>query len=242
VSDAAPTVAALVEARLRTTRPVIVGIAGGVAVGKTWLANDVHDALAARPVEVVATDGFLLPNAELTRRGLVARKGFPESYDVDRLRDFLRAVRGGQFPQRVPTYSHATYDVTGEERTIDTVDVLIIEGVNVLGAAADLLDLGVYLDADEHDLETWFRRRFVALCDAARDDPTSFYRPFAAMDPADVDAVATQVCRDINLVNLRDHIAPTRARATCVITKGPDHEMVEVTVRDDDAAGPTARS
>jgi len=236
-------VAALVEARLLTTRPVIVGIAGGVAVGKTWLANDVHDALAARRVEVVATDGFLLPNAELTRRGLVARKGFPETYDVDRLRDFLEAVRRRQFPQRVPAYSHATYDVSREDRTIDTVDVLVIEGVNVLGAAADLLDLGVYLDADEQDLETWFRRRFVALCVAARDDPTSFYRSFAAMDPADVDAVATRVWRDLNLVNLRDHIAPTRAWATCVIVKGPDHEMVELTVRDDDtAAGPMGRS
>ncbi len=235
-------VADLVEARLRTTRPVIVGIAGGVAVGKTWLANDVHDTLGAWPVAVVATDGFLLPNAELSRRGLVARKGFPETYDVERLRDFLLAVRRRQFPQRVPTYSHVTYDVS-DERTIDSVDVLIIEGVNALGAAADLLDVGVYLDADEQDLETWYRRRFVALCDAARDDPTSFYRSFAAMDPADIDALAARVCRAVNLVNLRDHIVPTRAHAACVIVKGPDHEMLDVTVRDDDpAAGPTARS
>lgn len=242
MSDAPHVVCEFVEARLGMTRPVIVGIAGGVAVGKTWLANDVRDALAAWRVEVVATDGFLFPNAELARRGSLVRKGFPETYDVDGLRAFLVGVRDGQFPQRVPAYSHAMYDVSGE-RTVDALDVLIIEGVNVLGAAADLLDVGIYLDADEQHLETWFRQRFRALCDAARDDPTSFYRSFAAMDPADLDALATRVCRDINLVNLRDHIAATREQATCVIVKGSAHEVLEVVVRDDGGAtGPSPRS
>lgn len=240
--DATEVVRALVDARLPATRHMILGIAGGVAVGKTRLADDVHDALAAR-VEVVATDGFLFPNAELSRRGLLDRKGFPETYDVDALRRFLTAVRAGHFPQRVPQYTHETYDVSAEERTIDPVDVLIIEGVNVLSAAADLLDVGVYLDTDEEHLETWFRERFVGFCAEGRDDPTSFYRSFAGMDPADIEALATRVCRDVNEVNLREHIAPSRDLATCVITKGPDHQVLAVTTRDDDAiAGPSTRS
>jgi type I pantothenate kinase len=242
VIDATEVVRALVDARLPAPRPVILGIAGGVAVGKTRLADDVHDALAVR-AEVVATDGFLFPNAELSRRGLVARKGFPETYNVDGLRRFLTAVHAGRFPQRVPQYTHETYDVSAEERTINTVDVLIVEGVNVLSAAADLLDVGVYLDTDEEHLETWFRERFVGFCAEGRDDPTSFYRSFAGMDPADIEALATRVCRDVNEVNLREHIAPSRDLATCVITKGPDHQVLTVTTRDDDAiAGPSTGS
>ena len=236
-------VRALVQARLPSPRPLLVGIAGGVAAGKTRLADAIRDALTEIRVDVVATDGFLYPNAELTRRGLLSQKGFPETYDDDRLRRFLAAVRAGELPQAVPSYSHDTYDVSDSTREIGPLDVLIIEGVNVLATASDLLDVGVYLDAAEADLEAWFGDRFVALCAAGRDDPTSFYRAFATLDPDAVAALATQVWRDVNQVNLRQHIAPSRDLATCVIEIGADHEVLRVTMRDDAAtAGPSARS
>jgi type I pantothenate kinase len=243
VTAAADVVGRLVQARLPAARPVVVGIAGGVASGKSRLADEVPDALPAVRAAVISTDGFLYPNVELTRRGLQARKGFPETYDTDRLRSFLAAVRAGDLPQTVPTYSHLIYDVADALRVVDPVDVVVIEGVNVLAAVADLLDVGVYLDAAEEDLERWFRDRFVALCAAGRDDPTSFYRAFADLDPDAVNALAAHVWRDVNLVNLRDHIAPSRDAATCVIELGPDHQVRSVMVRDDDAAaGRPARS
>jgi len=243
VSDAADVVRTLVQARLPASHPVVVGIAGGVAAGKTRLADDVRDALAGLRVEVVATDGFLFPNAELARRGLGSRKGFPETYDVDRLRGFLQAVRAGELPQAVPSYSHDTYDVSDTARVVEPLDVLIIEGVNVLTTVADLLDVGVYLDAAEADLEGWYRDRFLTLCAAGRDDPTSFYRAFADLDAEAVAALATRVSRDVNQVNLREHIAPSRDHATCVILKAPDHTVLRVTMRDDDAtSGPSTRS
>jgi type I pantothenate kinase len=234
MTDASDAVRALVAARLPAARPVVVGIAGGVASGKTRLADDVRDALPGPRVEVVAADGFLYPNAELARRGLLARKGFPETYDTDRLRGFLAAVRAGKLPQTVPTYSHVTYDVTDTARTVPPLDVVIIEGITVLTAAADLLDVGVYLDAAERDLEAWYRDRFVALWAAGRDDPASFYRAFADLDRDAVETLATRVCRDLNQVNLREHIVPSRDLATCVIVKGSDHQALQVTMRDDD--------
>jgi type I pantothenate kinase len=236
VTGAAEVVGRLVEARLPAARPVVVGVAGGVASGKSRLAAEVPDALPELRAEVVSTDGFLYPNVELARRGLQARKGFPETYDTDRLRAVLGAVRAGDLAQTVPTYSHEIYDVADAVRVVDVVDVLVVEGVNVLATVADLLDVGVYLDAAEEDLERWYRDRFVALSAAARDDPTSFYRVFAGLEPDAVNALAAQVWRDVNLVNLRDHIVPSRDAATCVIELGPDHEVRRVTVRDDDAA------
>ncbi len=241
--DAADVVRTLVQARLPAPHAVVVGIAGGVAAGKTRLADDVRDALTGLRVEVVATDGFLFPNAELARRTLGSRKGFPETYDADRLRGFLQAVRAGELPQAVPSYSHDTYDVSDTARVVEPLDVLIIEGVNVLTTVADLLDVGVYLDAAEADLEAWYRDRFVALCAAGRDDPTSFYRAFADLDPEAIAALATRVSRAVNQVNLREHIAPSRDLATCVIVKGADHALLRVTMRDDDATpGPSPRS
>jgi type I pantothenate kinase len=243
VTDAAAVVRTLVAARLPAARPLVLGIAGGVAAGKSRLADDVRVVLTGVRAEVVATDGFLYPNAELTRRGLLARKGFPETYDTDRLRGFLTAVRACEFPQTVPTYSHDTYDVRDAARTVEPLDVLIIEGINVLATAADLLDVGVYLDAADDDLEGWYRERFVTLWAAGRDDPTSFYRLLADLDSDAVEALATRVCRSVNQVNLRDHIAPSRDLATCVIVKGSDHRVLRVTMRDDDAtSGPSIRS
>ena len=233
MSDPTATLRALVDESRRV--PVVVGVAGGVAAGKTTLAGALRDAYPDRTVDVVATDGFLLPNAELGPRGLLARKGFPESYDVAALRAFLTAARAGGLPQRIPCYSHVVYDIDGD-RVVPAVEVLVVEGVNVLSAAADLLDLGVYLDAAEADLQTWFRDRFLELTAAAADDPHSFYRMFAGLDDAAVAGVADDVWRTVNLPNLRDHIAPSAARAGVVVHKGPDHAVRAVEVRDDGAA------
>jgi type I pantothenate kinase len=231
--NAAAAVGALVEARARPPAPVVVGIAGGVAAGKTVFAEAVRDGLSGR-AEVVATDGFLLPNSVLRARGLVDRKGFPESYDVAALREFLRAARAGDLPRRVPCYSHVSYDIDGD-REVSAVDVLIVEGVNVLGAAPDLVDVGVYLDVDETLLASWFRARLLALWAAGRGDPRSFYSSpvFAGLDEAAVGALADQVWRGVNLVNLREHIAPSRRHADLVIRLGPGHGVLDVATRDD---------
>jgi type I pantothenate kinase len=226
MSDVSRIVASLVEVPADATRPVLIGIAGGVAVGKSVAADEVRGELPGR-VDVVGTDGFLFPNGVLAQRGLVHRKGFPESYDVDALRSFLTAARAGALPRPVPCYSHVTYDVVGE-RLVAALDVLIVEGLNVLAAAADLLDVAVYLDASEEQLEAWYTARFLELVAEARDDPSSFYRTFADLDADQAAELANQVWRGVNLVNLRDHVAPSRARAGCVITKGAHHEVVAV--------------
>ena len=228
----ADAVRALVDATPRSAGPVVVGIAGGVASGKSVFAAELRDALGPASVDVVSTDGFLLPNDVLAQRGLIARKGFPESYDREALRAFLVAARAGRLPLRVPCYSHRIYDVDGD-REVSAVDVLVIEGVNVLAAAPDLLDVAVYVEVEEALLESWFRRRFLALSAAGRDDPASFYRSFASMDDEALARLADQVWREVNLVNLRDHIAPSRRHADLVITMGPDHAVLDVAVRDD---------
>jgi type I pantothenate kinase len=234
VTDAAAAVRELVDARRRASGPVVVvvGIAGAVAAGKSVLAEAVRDRLDGR-ADVVSTDGFLLPNSVLQRRGLVERKGFPESYDVDALRGFLRAAREGGLPRPVPCYSHRTYDVEGH-REVPAVDVLIVEGLNVLAAAPDLLDVGVYVDVDESLLAAWFRARLVDLWAAGRDDPTSFYASpiFAGLDEAAVGALADGVWRSVNLPNLREHIAPSGRLADLVITMGADHAVTRLETRD----------
>jgi uncharacterized protein (TIGR03083 family) len=212
-------------------RPTIVGIAGAVSVGKSTFAADVGTVLEARDlrVELVSTDGFLFPNATLVEHGLLARKGFPESYDVAALRAALDALRDGDRAVRIPVYSHEIYDVLrGGEHTIEAVDVVVLEGVNALGAAPDRLDVAVYLDASDDALEHWYVTRFVALVDAARHDPSSFYASMVDLPPDELEQLARSTWRTINLVNLREHIAVTRAFAHLVVVKGPDHEIVEV--------------
>ncbi len=226
MSEAARVVASVAGVRPDRPGPTVVGVAGAVSVGKSTLADELRHELPGR-VDVVSSDGFLFPNAVLAARGLIARKGFPESYDVGALRAFLSAARRDALPCSVPVYSHVTYDVEGE-RTVDPADVVIVEGLNVLGAAADLLDVGVYLDAAEEQLEAWYRRRFHELVAEAEHDPASFYRGFVGLDPAHVDRVADEVWNTVNLVNLREHVAPSQVLASCVITLGPDHEVLAV--------------
>jgi type I pantothenate kinase len=241
VTEAIGDLADLVSRGIHQEHPLVVGIAGGVAAGKSTLAEELAAALTGRgvAVEVVTTDDFLQPNAVLDARGLLWRKGFPETYDVDALRAFVDALRSGVPEVEIPVYSHDVYDVVpGVRRVLVASDVVIIEGVNALSALGGRLDLSIYVDVDEALLEQWFMDRFRMLCEAARDDPTSFYRMFVGRADHEVDAIAHQVWREVNLVNLRGHIAPSRARADRVVVKGPDHAVVTIRACEDEAGAP----
>jgi type I pantothenate kinase len=204
-----------------------------VAAGKSTLAAELAQALGADglAVEIVATDGFLMDNAALEARGILNRKGFPESYDVDALRAALAAIRGG--PAEFPGYSHVLYDVDPAlSRRLAPPDVLIVEGLALHeGAAALGLDLLIYLDAEEADLEGWFTERLIGLWRAAEHDPASFYARFRHMTEPEARAFAAQVWKMINLPNLREHIAGGRDLADVVVRKGADHEILEVISR-----------
>ena len=223
--------------------PFIVGLTGSVAVGKSTAARTLRALLACGPgaprVDIVATDGFLHPNADLERRGLLTRKGFPESYDVDHLVAFLAAVKAGEAEAEAPLYSHVLHDVVpGSVQTVRRPDVVVVEGVNVLWRFAsggrvvsDLLDFTVYLDAEETNLERWYVQRFLALCATVFQDPASHYHRYAGVGPDEAVAVARGIWASVNAVNLREHIRPTRERAHLILEKGPDHRVRRVRLR-----------
>jgi type I pantothenate kinase len=206
----------------------VVGIAGAVAVGKSTLAAALAEGLEARgrTVAVLATDGFLWPNAVLEARDLLARKGFPETYDLDRLQRVVDAARAGEPSLEVPVYSHERYDVLDEPVRLARPDVLVVEGVIALQRRFG--DLGIYLDAATEDVERWYVERFQDLVEASKDDPTSFYRGWSDLDGDAVAELARGVWDMVNLPNLVEHIAPTRARADVIVRKGPDHAIREV--------------
>jgi len=237
LAPAADVVLALVVATrdLPEAGLVVLGLAGGVAVGKTATSTMLADVLSDRDglrVDVVSTDGFLLPNAELDRRGLSARKGFPESYDHERLVDFVGAVRDGRGVV-APRYDHLTYDVVVDGGTVvEHPDVLVLEGVNALqDPLAGLLDLAVYLHADEDDLRRWYHARIRRLRAEAPGDGTSWYDGFAGMTDEEFAVVADAVWDSVNGPNLVEHIAPTRGRADIVIEKAPDHSIHALDIR-----------
>lgn len=230
--------------RADRTAPYVIGIGGSVAVGKSTVARLLQELIRRWPetprVELVSTDGFLLPNAELERRGLGARKGFPESYDRRALLDFLTAVKRGDERIDAPVYSHLAYDRVPDATTvIDRPDVLILEGLNVLQppprphdvAVSELFDFGVYVDADADDLERWYIERWLRLRDTAFADPASYFHRYAALDDAQAVARARELWRTINLPNLRENILPTRHRADLILVKGPQHAVRTVELR-----------
>jgi len=228
--------------------PYIIGVAGSVAVGKSTTARVLKALLARWPntpkVDLVTTDGFLLPNAELSRLGLMDRKGFPESYDTAALLRFLNAIKSGERDVRAPLYSHLVYDVVpGEEISVERPDILIVEGLNVLQPArlpkdgtaipfvSDFFDFSIYLDADENDLHRWYVNRFLRLRHTAFRDPRSFFRRYAELDERQAIEVAEGLWNRINLVNLRENIVPTRQRASLILKKGASHRIEDVSLR-----------
>ncbi|HEY5071924.1 MAG TPA: hypothetical protein VII63_07835 [Caulobacteraceae bacterium] len=207
----------------------VVGVTGSVAAGKTTFAAALAQAMEIYPdrprVEIVCTDGFLFANAVLEERNLMARKGFPKSYDTTALRCALEGIRRG--PVAFPGYSHARYDVDPDlRRWVSPPDILLVEGLGLNRNRADgrsLLDVLIYLDADESDIEDWFTSRFLDYCAGARSDGDSFYARFNHLGPTEVRAFAASVWREINLANLRQHILPIRDYADIVVKKGGDH-------------------
>ncbi len=228
-------VAQAIALRRPPVGPYIVGITGSVASGKSTLALALAPLLATggARVELIGTDGFLLPNGVLAERGLEFMKGFPETYDLSALAAALRGVRAG--PVTIPGYSHSTYDVDpAAARTLSPPDVLLVEGL-ALGldrppppGLASLVDCLVFIDAAEADLEAWFVTRFMALWEAAADDPTSFYTRFRDRDRAGAETLAHMVWTGINLPNLRQHIAPVRAHADLIVVKAADHAVTRI--------------
>ncbi|HTH27563.1 MAG TPA: type I pantothenate kinase [Sphingobium sp.] len=228
--------------------PFIIGVAGSVAVGKSTTARILQALLQRWPsspkVDLVTTDGFLYPNAVLAERGIMERKGFPESYDRPRFVQFLADIKSGKANVKAPVYSHLVYDVVdGSEVTIDRPHILVVEGLNILQPgelpkdgkpilfASDFIDFSVYIDADTDDLEDWFMERFFRLRETAFKDPTSFFRRFAEMSEAEAGEFGRMVWRTINLPNLEQNVLPTRGRADLVLKKGKSHLIETVQLR-----------
>ena len=228
---------------LPAKRPYIIGLAGSVAVGKSTTSRILQALLARWPahprVELVTTDGFLYPNRVLTELGLMERKGFPESYNAGALVRFLASLKSGESAVSAPVYSHVRYDILdGEEQVVSEPDIVVVEGLNVLqitpGAerhVSDFFDFTIYVDAEEVDIERWFIERFFTLRSTVFSDPESFFHNYASLPDADAEQLARFVWREINGVNLREEILPTRARAQLVLEKGPDHRVRRVRLR-----------
>ena len=227
--------------------PYVIGVAGSVAVGKSTFARILQALLARWPdhpqVDLVTTDGFLHPNRVLTERGIMNRKGFPESYDTRRLIEFLREVKSGAAEVTAPVYSHVVYDIVdGDEAVVRQPDILILEGLNVLQVGAptkgetnefvsDYFDFSIYIDADEADIEHWYVERFLKLCETVFQDPDSFFRNFAHLSRDEAVETARGIWREINGKNLSENIEPTRSRASLLLRKGIDHRVTDVSLR-----------
>jgi type I pantothenate kinase len=234
------------DATMRT--PYVIGVAGSVAVGKSTTSRLLRELMARWPdtprVALVPTDGFLYPNAELVRRGLMERKGFPESYDRRALIRFLSQIKSGRPEVKAPVYSHLTYDIVpGEQTVVRQADILIVEGLNVLQPArpcpageaslsvSDFFDFSIFIDAHPGDIREWYIERFGALREVAFTDPRSYFMRYARLSDAEVREVAGEIWDTINSPNLEENILPTRSRATLVLTKAANHRIQRVHLR-----------
>jgi len=227
--------------------PFLIGLAGSVAVGKSTASRALRELLSRWPhhprVDIVTTDAFLLPTAVLEERGLMRRKGFPESYDVRSLLACMRDLKAGRDRVTTPVYSHLAYDIVpGERKAIDRADIVIVEGLNVLQAGpvadgqprvfvSDFFDFTVYVDAETADIRSWYVERFLALRDTAFRDPSSYFHRYAGLSDVEARETAARIWAETNEPNLRRNILPTRARAHLVLRKARDHSVEEVRLR-----------
>lgn len=228
--------------------PYVIGVAGSVAAGKSTFARVLQALLSRWPesprVDLVTTDGFLLPNAVLEARGLMARKGFPESYDVRALMQFVADIKAGRGAVHAPVYSHQSYDIVpGEFQVVSTPDIVILEGLNVLQTGdggtgkparvflSDFFDFSIYIDAPEEDIEAWYIARFLTLRDTVFRNPKSYFHRYASLTKDEAVATAREIWRTINGVNLRENITPTRGRARLILEQGGDHVVRRVRLR-----------
>lgn len=226
--------------------PFILAIAGSVAVGKSTTARLLQQLMRRWPssprVDLVTTDGFLYPNAVLEERGLMRRKGFPESYDRAAMVEFLGAVKAGADRVIAPVYSHLSYDIErGRAVAVEAPDILIFEGLNVLQPppsadligqmASDFFDFSIYVDAAEADIRDWYLSRFMRLRETAFTDPNSFFHRYVSINEGEAREIAEDLWDGINAVNLAENIRPTRPRADVILRKGTDHRMDRISVR-----------
>ena len=222
-----------------SNRPFIIGISGSVAVGKSTTSRLLQLLLSrtfkSSTVEMVTTDGFLYSNQTLIEQGILDRKGFPESYDMELLLDFLDSIKNGE-EFEIPVYSHEVYDIVPDKKvTIQPADFLIVEGINVFQNpqnqtlyVSDYFDLSIYVDADVANIETWYLERFQTLLKLAEKDPNNYYHRFTQMPFNQVLAIAQDTWKNINLANLEKYIEPTRSRADIILHKGQNHEIDKI--------------
>lgn len=228
--------------------PYIIGMGGSVACGKSTTARVLKELLARWPdhprVDLLATDGFLHPNAVLEERGIMNRKGFPESFDLPKLLKFLDDVKAGRANVKAPVYSHFHYDILpGASITVDRPDILIVEGLNVLQPArlprdgkaipfvSDYFDFSIYIDAEAEVIEQWYLERFMRLRQTAFRDPGAYFHRYSKLSDEEARETGLGIWRSINLKNLEDNILPTRQRADLILHKAPDHAVDRVLLR-----------
>jgi type I pantothenate kinase len=220
--------------------PFIIGIAGSVAVGKSTTARLLQTLLSRweshKKVDLVTTDGFLYPKETLEKKHLMSRKGFPESYDTQKLIDFMGKVKAGKSRVEAPVYSHLTYDILPDKiEVICNPDILILEGINVLQVdktqqvfVSDFFDFSLYIDADENNIKRWYIERFLLLQKTAFQNPSSYFHRYTTLSKEEAVKKATEIWQDINVINLNQNILPTRRRANVVLKKGFDHTIENI--------------